>query len=351
MTAASFERAIQRLKTPAIGSGGAAYAADISSFAAVGNTLTINLSAPDAGLPHRLATPFFCAVPSDVPMGAQAAGPIGSAGPYYVSSITPTQIVVERNPHYGGSRIRNIGTFVYQLDPPNRVTSTLAGTTDLAPFLGTPEVQSISLPEPRLTSSPSNGVFHLALNTSTAPFNVQSVRQAASYAVDRTAASALRGWIPTDQMLAPTMPGYQDASLYPLTAQTTTAQGLLAGATPAIRLCYQGAQNQPVASVLKSNLESAGFVVTLAPTSFNGLLVSANCEASLFGWVPEYTDGESALTPILAGSGTSIPRTSRVQTRRSRPPARPSTRSRAPTPTARSTSTSPATRRRWRISA
>ena len=309
VTAASFQREIQRLQTPSVGSLAAAYTSDIASVAAVGNTLTVTLNAPDAGLIHRLTMPLFCAVPSNVPMTTPATAPLGSAGPYYVSALTPTNIVVERNPNYGGTRIRNIGTFEYQLDLANRVTSTLAGSTDVAPFLGRAEVQSITLPEPRFTGTPSNGVFHLHLGTTTTPFDSLTVRQAAALAVDRTAVSAVRGWLPTDQMLAPTMPGYVEAALYPLTAQTQAARDLLGGLTPSFRLCFLGANqtqinnNLPTATVLKANLEAAGFAVALTPKSFFDMLDPTQCEASLSGWIPDFIDGAGALMPILASNG------------------------------------------------
>src|SRR5205085_973171 len=61
----------------------------ISGVVARGDTLTISLTKPSGSLPARLATPYFCAVPSSTPASAQGVPAIPSAGPYYVAFYAP----------------------------------------------------------------------------------------------------------------------------------------------------------------------------------------------------------------------------------------------------------------------
>ena len=133
VSADSFKRAIERVQ--AFGSLFAKSLDDVESMNAVGDTLTINIEAPDPGILVRLAMPYFCAVPSDAPMGAASPTPLASAGPYYVFSQSASQVDVRRNPNYGGDRVRNLGRILYQLGSSNPVNITNAqnGTVDYVP--------------------------------------------------------------------------------------------------------------------------------------------------------------------------------------------------------------------------
>ena len=77
----------------------------ISGISVHGNKLTIRLTDDNGTLLTWLATPFFCAVPTDTPIDPQGVREVPSAGPYYISSYIPGQgIVLKRNPNYTGSR-------------------------------------------------------------------------------------------------------------------------------------------------------------------------------------------------------------------------------------------------------
>ena len=52
--------------------------------------------------------PFFCAIPSNLPINPQGVHALPGAGPYYVASRTPNrQLVLKRNPNYKGPRPHN----------------------------------------------------------------------------------------------------------------------------------------------------------------------------------------------------------------------------------------------------
>lgn len=281
VTAESFRRALERATSPTMAAsiapaapparqllggvvGAAAFfdgsASSISGVQASGNTFAVELVAPDPTFVRRIAMPYFCATSSTAPAGFSAA-PLPSAGPYFVSSVfssgsPPAQtheIVLQRNPKYGGSRTQNLGTIRWVQH-------------------GSPLAEDYVANAPAAYSPPSGvemvltnttGIQHMALNTSRAPFDAQNVRRAAAYAIDRMALSAVLGWQPTDQFVSPLLPGYQDANVYPLdNSGSGTAVGLLAGATPAVTLCHPNDGRASVAALAETQLEAVGFQVT-----------------------------------------------------------------------------------------
>src|SRR5262249_46924545 len=81
----------------------------IAGVGARGDTLAVRPQRPASDLPDRGARPLFCAVPPGTPLVATPSTPIPSAGPYYVASSTPGQeLVLARNPNYGGGRPRHL---------------------------------------------------------------------------------------------------------------------------------------------------------------------------------------------------------------------------------------------------
>ena len=98
VTAASMKYTFERTLAPAMASpaivfysnivGATAYnsgsASHISGIVAAGDTLTFTLVQPQGEFMTLLALPFACAVPTTLPM-TEAAAPVPTAGPYYVS--------------------------------------------------------------------------------------------------------------------------------------------------------------------------------------------------------------------------------------------------------------------------
>ena len=322
--AASFKLAIERATSPAMvpsaGAPARSFVSDIvgaaahfsagggiSGIGAVGNLLSITLVAPAGDFPSRLAMPFFCATRSTAP-ATPSVSPLPSAGPYFVETASSSEIVLKRNPFYGGSRLRDTATIRWVPD-----SSPLVG--DYVPQAAATSVVPLGGTSPTNTTS---STFYLALNTSKPPFNAINARRAAALAVDRTAVSAISPipWLPTDQFLAPGMPGYQAANLFNLTADTAGAITQLAGATPAVTLCHRNAATATAqAAALEVQLEAAGFVVTRVPLSSSDFLNPsptgpgpanpANCNLAPSGWAPNSLDPGAVLSPLFAGS--SIP--------------------------------------------
>ena len=119
VTAATFKHTIERTLGPKLRAYARSFMGDIvgmrayqagrtshlAGVTASGDRLQIRLTAPAPDLPTRLATTPFCAAPDDTPAGPQSQ-PIPSAGPYYIVPGTRDQLVLARNPNYGGHRPR-----------------------------------------------------------------------------------------------------------------------------------------------------------------------------------------------------------------------------------------------------
>ncbi len=122
VTAAAFQRTLERRLSPVISSGDdfglgdivgaddyiAGRARTLKGVDAHDRTLVIRLAKPVPNLPARLEGPQwgFCAVPPGTPRNEVVVNdPVSSAGPYYVDSYVPFRsLVLRRNPNYGGDR-------------------------------------------------------------------------------------------------------------------------------------------------------------------------------------------------------------------------------------------------------
>jgi ABC-type transport system substrate-binding protein len=122
VTAESYARAIERALSPKMQSPAATFLSDVVGAAKVlagkgtrpagvianGNTLTVRLTKVAPDFLSRIAMPFFCAVPPNLPIDPQGVNTPPGAGPYYVSSKKKgTQIVLRKNPYYHGPRRQN----------------------------------------------------------------------------------------------------------------------------------------------------------------------------------------------------------------------------------------------------
>ena len=70
--------------------------------------LRIRLKRPTADFRERLTMPYFCPISSGTPIDPRGMDYPPASGPYYYKEHVPNrQIVLERNPYYGGSRPAN----------------------------------------------------------------------------------------------------------------------------------------------------------------------------------------------------------------------------------------------------
>jgi peptide/nickel transport system substrate-binding protein len=285
VTAASFKAALDRDADPKMQSPAGAFMSDIvgagaspvSGVRVKGNHLLITMTHASPDLLARLAMPFFCAIPANLPHEPNGVETPPSAGPYYVASRTPNKsIVLKRNPYYKGKRPHNADQIAYTVG--NSLDAIYLrvqqGATDYAasgipPASYAEAAQKYGVNKGQFWVKPLLSTQYLAFNTSRGIFknNVQ-LRKAVNQAIDRHAMLAQSGFLAgtkSDQILPPGMAGFRDADLYPLKqpnlkAAQRLAQGHTGDGNVALYEGNRGAS--PLrAQIIQFNLKQIGLNV------------------------------------------------------------------------------------------
>jgi YVTN family beta-propeller protein len=301
VTAAAFERAIERVLDPVMGSYGGVLAKDIvgakdyaagrtrhvAGVTARGGILVIELTKPVPTLIERLATPWFCPVPPSTPVREEGVDAVPSAGPYYVASHVPDRsLVLRRNPNYAGDRPHELEEIRYEVGvPPERGAEQVEDGeydyVDLNPLNervepAPPEVfrrlssrygprsEAARAGHQQLFTQPTLTLYYFLFNTRRGPFADSRLRRAASFAMDRRALTAYTGLgqygRPTDQFIPYGMPGFADVTVYPLSGPDVTRARRLAGGERHRAVLYTcdfpGCTRH--AQILRSNLDAIG---------------------------------------------------------------------------------------------
>ena len=334
----AFARAINRTLAPGIKSPWAAYTSDIvgandvlagkaeaaAGVVAAGNTLTVRLKQPVPDFPARAAS-FLCAVPPALPADPEGVVVFPAAGPYYVAEYRPGQtVLLRRNPFYGGKRRHYVDGYTVDL----RVSSheevldrVERGEADwgwaLAPVYFDPArrlVAKYGVNRSRFFLQPGSTFRGYALNSSRPLFrNNPKLRQAVNFAIDR---SALRraGSGPfesrlTDQYLPPTVAGFRDARIYPLSGpDLRRARALASGHTRSGKAVLYTVDSPPAlafAQSIKQNLAKIGLDVQIKgiplPAYFGRLGARGPYDIGFAPWVPDYNDPFAVLNVLFDG--------------------------------------------------
>jgi ABC-type oligopeptide transport system substrate-binding subunit len=284
VTAQSFADAINRDLNPAMQSPAVQFIGDIvgANDVAAGkattasgvvvknpNTLQITLTKPGADFLGRITMPFFAAIPHGMPINPKGETSFASAGPYYLLNWTQGRSAsFAQNPKYTGKRPRNVSRFdiTINTDQAQAFLQVKSGQID-DDVAGPPPAEiagliSAGLLHKQLFVNPLASTTYVALNTSRPLFGNVKARQAVNYAVDRHAMLAQFGVLAgkrDDQFMAPAVPGYTNANIYPLNAPNLSkAKSLYSGGGNAVvyirNRTYQIQQGQ----ILQYNLKQIG---------------------------------------------------------------------------------------------
>ena len=310
VTAATFKHTIERALGPRIGGYASTFMGDIvgmpafqarrtthlAGVTASGDRLQIRLTAPSPDLPARIATLYFCAVPDDTPMTAQHQ-PIPSAGPYYIVPSSRDQLVLARNPNYGGHRPRIPTRIVYSFGVGLRraVKQVAAGHSDYLDASSFPSggnsANALALLQmlerhygaaspaarsghPRYFVNPWLSLDYFVFNTARPLFAPARVRRAVNYAIDRRAlvqhAILFDVGRATDHYLIPGIPGAGPVNVYPLGGPNVAeARRLAAGVHADATLLIPTGDPQATedAAIVKADLAAIGITVEITPLS------------------------------------------------------------------------------------
>jgi peptide/nickel transport system substrate-binding protein len=300
-------------------------------------TIVFHLRKSEGDFPYLAAETQFAPVPKAQDTGKNYNADPVSSGPYTIQNFSKGKdIVLVRNKYWSRSsdsqRLacpdqidislglssavinQRLAASVGQ-DADAITTDTSVDTATLAKAAAQPSLKS------RLTSGNFPSTTYLAFNTTKAPFNNQLVREAFSYAVDRTALVNGEGGSQLATPLTTFDPPSIGAAYHPYddfpagaTGDPAKAKQLLAqagypnGLTVTLAYDNNGSSyNGPAdASALQQAYAQAGITLKLDPiddSDFDDVVTNTATEPALteFSWGADWPSGAPFLTPIFDG--------------------------------------------------
>jgi YVTN family beta-propeller protein len=339
VTAAAFERTIERALDPRTGSFAAELAKDVAGVSARGNTLTLTLKRPAPSIISLLSAPYFCVVPPDTPITPEGVDALPTAGPYYVASHVPGRaIVLRRNPNYSGPRPSRLAEIRFRtgVRPERAVAAVEAGRADYAVpnppgNLGVsaaterrlvkrygPGSEAAAAGRQRLFTQPTPNIYYFIFNTHRGPFADVHLRRAVNFAMDRRALAFHTGigetGRPTDQHIPPGLPGFEDAAIYPLGGPDLAAARRLAGTARRRAVLYTcdfpGCSRH--GQIMRSNLSKIGIDLEVREFPIPQLFERLQRRDEPFdigysNWFYDYADPSSYINVQFAEQGGFYP--------------------------------------------
>ena len=330
VTAASFKAAFDRNADPKMQSPATAFMDDVvgadktpvSGVRVKGKQLIITLKKAAPDFLARVAMPFFCAIPANLPHDPNGVETPPGAGPYYIAERTPSKsILLKKNPYYKGKRPHNLAQIAYTIGNSLeairlRVES---GQSDYA-AAGVPAAayadlaQKYGVNKSQLWVKPQLGVRYFAMNHDRDIFkNNLKLKKAINFAVDRRAVVSQLGYLAgkrTDQILPPGMAGFKDADLYPLKGPNLAAAKKNAnGATRSGKLVFytsNTAAASAIAQIFQFNMKQIGLDVEVKQFARAVQIDKEGTRGEPFdvtmeGWIADYADPYDFIDVLLNG--------------------------------------------------
>ena len=291
----------------------------ISGLTGRDDRLTIRLTAPSWTLPARLAMPCFTAVPIGTPIAPDGLEePIPSAGPYYVDyNLGDFQLVVKKNPNYGGPRPQGVDGLVVTESLSAEQAGGLVeqGKADWVVDESEPPAAAFapggrysrlygSGPAQRYFRRPANGTRYLLFNTTAGPLTDVRLRRAIAFALDRRKLAEIVDGSPRALLLPPGIPGYGTRDALGHGPALARARSLVGGRHPRLLLVANVAQqvSEPLARELRKELGRIGIDLRVRLDADPwGIAKSGHPRVDIFmdGWFADYPDAFSYVSTLL----------------------------------------------------
>lgn len=332
VTAQSFADAINRDLNPAMASPAVQFITDVvgaddvaagkattaSGVVVKGNKLIITLTKPSPDFLSRISLPFFAAIPHGMPINGKGETTFASAGPYYVKSWTQGRSAeFDLNPNYKGSRPRNVSKFLVTVntDIDQAFLQVKSGQVD-DDIGGPPPAQKAALLQAGLLNkqlfiNPQASTTYVALNTSRGIFTDVNARKAVNFAIDRHAMLSAYGVLAgkrDDQFMAPAVPGYKQADIYPTKAPNDSkAKSLFSKGGSAVVYVRNKPYQIVQGTILQYNLKQIGIDASIQPFPAATFYAKAGTkgepfDAAIGAWGWDYPDPEDFLNVFFDGN-------------------------------------------------
>jgi ABC-type oligopeptide transport system substrate-binding subunit len=285
-------------------------------------TLQLRLTRRAPDMLARLAMPFFCGMPANLPVNKEGvSAPVVGSGPYFIREWTKTRrVVLARNRFYRGPAPRNVNGFVIDIGLPLEtiklnIDRGATDTGDIPPAahadLGRRYGAKKRSPG-RYFVNPSPTIRYLAMNHERRLFGAPSggrhttagnvrLKRAVNFAIDRAAINGQYGafaGVTNDQYMPPTMRGFRNVAIYPRRPNLSRARTLASGATrggDGVFYCANRSPAPQACQVVQANLRNIGLNmdIKLFPRATQFELTGRRGEPfdlTLEGWHMDYFD-------------------------------------------------------------
>lgn len=324
LSAVNFKAALDRARNPALNSYARLLFHDVRAVEARGRTLMIRLARPNGDLPSRIATPYACPIPTDLPADPAGVPFVPGSGPYAITDYVRGQgFTLVRNRYYRGSRPHVPARIVVTIggDPRSNLAHVEAGDAELL-WDGVPReeharlVARYGVDRAQLRSQSSlTGAAFLYLNPRSPLFRGNArLRRAVNYAVDRheLARIGFGGALlarRTDQGVAITAPGFRKVDLYPLKGPNLAAARKLAGGAlrdrKAVLLGTGGVVGREISEALAFELGRIGLDVDVRTLSLAAIgekiTTSDDWDLSAATWWEDFPDPGEFVLQVYGG--------------------------------------------------
>jgi peptide/nickel transport system substrate-binding protein len=288
-------------------------------------TIVFRFAKPRPDMPFAAALPTTTPVPMDKDTRAEYDNRPFASGPYKIDSYQRGQsLVMVKNEHwdpntdplrhqypdtmrfeFGASGVQINERLVASQGPDAAAISWAVVAPEVLPkVLGDSAVMS------RVIQGLTQFNRYLAINMQRVPD--LAVRQAMNYAIDRE--NFLKVYSPVGAVvgttiLSPTTLGYQHYNAYDAgpTGDTAKARELLGGRRVALTYAYPNSpRQQRIAAFLQTNLNAAGFDVTIQAVDFDQYVTSTARKDNPFdfyqqGWGSDWPSGATIIPPLFDG--------------------------------------------------
>ena len=288
--------------------------------------ITIQLAAPNGTFENLLGLMFAAPVPPSTPLDSDATNsPPPSSGPFMISKVdAPRNLTMERNPQFqtvldaGVTEVPDAGvdkiTLIENKNQSAQVTDIIQNKVDF--MIDPPPADRLQELKTRFSDrfrmEDSINTYYMFMNTERAPFNDLKVRQAINYAIDPEALNRIFGGRlhPTQQVLPPGMPGYEEYTLYP-GPDMDKAKQLLAEANPADRDITVWTDDEPdrkrIGEYYHDLLTQLGFNATLKVIAGDvywttvGNQSTPDVDTGFADWFQDFPHPDDFFRPLLHG--------------------------------------------------
>jgi len=333
ITAANYAAAINRNLNPKMASPAQPFIEDIVGASAVIDgkatkasgvkvlspyKLQVSLTKVAPDLLSRLGMPFFCAIPTNLPINPDGiSAPVVGSGPYYIAKWEPKRaITLLRNRFYKGPRPHNVNRVDYDIGLPlTTIRLNIENNSSDYPGDGLPPAAFAELGQKYGVRKGSPGQFfvnpsaafrYLAMNHDRPLFGGSAtgnvgLKKAVNNAIDRIAMINQRGayaGVINDQYMPPSMRGFQNAAIYPSRPNVARARSLAQGNTrggKGVFYCANSGAAPPTCQIVQDNLKAIGLdmEIKLFPRAVQFTKTGTRGEPfdlTLEGWHMDYFD-------------------------------------------------------------